>query len=169
MAQLASWVKGLIVLLLLAGVIEMVAPEGGSRKFVRLAMGLVVLLCVLQPVASMLGRPGGIEPGLALPAGSSDLSGSPAPGSRSTGMTDRYASIVERQLELCAGRIDGVERVDAQVELSWGDFGGHPVRAVRFEVRLAEGDSEEVKGTLLTLAAKLYGVRPELVDIRFLE
>lgn len=165
MAQLASWARGIVVLVLLAGVVEMVAPEGSTRRFVRLAMGLLVLLAVLRPVASFLARPGSGS-GFALPAGGRGALELQPAASEGGSLAAGCASVIERQLELCAGQMPGVERVDAQVTLSWGESGVHPVKSVRFDVRLAGGSLQEVKAALVALAARLYGVPPGLVEVR---
>lgn len=48
--SLQSWVGQLSAVVLLAGVAELLVPQGGMRGYARTILGLVVLVTVLRPV-----------------------------------------------------------------------------------------------------------------------
>jgi len=54
---LKEWVRGLVTLVLLAGALEMLIPSNGMKKYVRMTMGLVIVLAVVRPVTVLVGRP----------------------------------------------------------------------------------------------------------------
>ncbi|HWI51839.1 MAG TPA: stage III sporulation protein AF [Symbiobacteriaceae bacterium] len=52
-----EWVRGLVVLVLLASCLEMMLPMGSMKKYVKLTMGLMIVLATLRPVFGFLGQP----------------------------------------------------------------------------------------------------------------
>lgn len=57
MAALKEWVRGLMMLVILASILELLLPMNSMKKFVRMAMGLLIVLGVVRPIASFLGQP----------------------------------------------------------------------------------------------------------------
>lgn len=64
MGGVSEWVRQVILILLLAGIVEMVLPSGGARRYVQLVLGLLVLLAIIRPVLAVLEA----EPADLLPA-----------------------------------------------------------------------------------------------------
>jgi stage III sporulation protein AF len=52
-----EWVKGLVLLALLASCLELVLPMGNMKRYVKLTMGLLIVLATLRPVFGFLGQP----------------------------------------------------------------------------------------------------------------
>ncbi len=50
MDNLTDWLRQLITALVLAGFIEMLVPENGLKKAVKLVIGLMVMLILIQPL-----------------------------------------------------------------------------------------------------------------------
>lgn len=57
MQALTEWIKDLVILVMLAGSLELLIPTGGMKKYVRTTMGLLLVLSVAKPVVSLLGAP----------------------------------------------------------------------------------------------------------------
>ncbi|MFZ5824045.1 MAG: stage III sporulation protein AF [Bacillota bacterium] len=57
MDALKEWVRSLIMLVILASVLELLLPMNSMKKFVRMAMGLLIVLGVVRPVVGLLGQP----------------------------------------------------------------------------------------------------------------
>lgn len=57
MEAVKEWVKSLVLLVLLAGCLELLLPMNSMKKYVRMTMGLLVVLGVIQPVFTLLGQP----------------------------------------------------------------------------------------------------------------
>lgn len=55
MAAVSTWLKHLAVLLLLAVFLEAALPEGTTQKYVRLTLGLVIVLSMLNPLRALFG------------------------------------------------------------------------------------------------------------------
>lgn len=51
--NLSQWLRQLITALLLAGVIEMLIPENGLKKPVKLVIGLLIMTMLIQPLAGL--------------------------------------------------------------------------------------------------------------------
>lgn len=54
MAVLSEIVRNVLVIVLIASFLELMLPEGTLRPFVRFAVGLFILIAVLNPVAGVL-------------------------------------------------------------------------------------------------------------------
>lgn len=57
MSILILWVKKLILLVLLATFVELLLPDNSYQKYVRLSMGLLILLTLLTPVLEIFQKP----------------------------------------------------------------------------------------------------------------
>lgn len=57
MSALILWIKKLILLVLLATFLEMLLPANAYQKYVRMAMGLIILLTLLTPLLEILNKP----------------------------------------------------------------------------------------------------------------
>lgn len=53
---LSDWVKQLVIVVLMAGLAEMLVPRGQFKGYVQVVVGLVVLLAVLNPVVGLLEK-----------------------------------------------------------------------------------------------------------------
>lgn len=51
--NLSQWLRQLITALLLAGFIEMLIPENGLKKTVKLVIGLLIMTMLIQPLAGL--------------------------------------------------------------------------------------------------------------------
>jgi stage III sporulation protein AF len=51
---LKEWVRGLVMLVILATCLEMMLPMTAMKKYVRMTMGLLVVLAVIQPVLGLM-------------------------------------------------------------------------------------------------------------------
>jgi stage III sporulation protein AF len=50
---LTGWVRELVALVLLAGCLELLVPMGSFKKYVRMVMGLLVVVSILNPVLAL--------------------------------------------------------------------------------------------------------------------
>lgn len=57
MSALILWIKKLILLVLLTTFLEMLLPTNAYQKYVRLAMGLIILLTLLTPLLEIFNKP----------------------------------------------------------------------------------------------------------------
>jgi len=56
-----QWVANVIALVFLATLLELLLPRGNLQRFVRVVMGLLVMLAVLQPVFSLMAQGFGLD------------------------------------------------------------------------------------------------------------
>lgn len=59
--SIREWIRDLAVTVIFAGFIEMIVPFGTMQKYVRMALGLLILLTVLNPVLDIIHRPVNFE------------------------------------------------------------------------------------------------------------
>ena len=51
---ISSWAQGLIVAVIIATIIEILLPEGNSKKFIKIVIGVFVLFQIISPVVQAL-------------------------------------------------------------------------------------------------------------------
>ena len=56
MAALSGWLEKIILLVLLASFMDMLLPNSSTQRYVKLVMGLVILLALLSPVMQLFSK-----------------------------------------------------------------------------------------------------------------
>lgn len=51
---ISSWVQGIIMAVIIGAIIEMILPEGNSKKYVKIVIGVYVLFTIISPVISKI-------------------------------------------------------------------------------------------------------------------
>ncbi|HEY8552691.1 MAG TPA: stage III sporulation protein AF [Thermaerobacter sp.] len=64
MGALSEWIRQVVLVLILTGVVELALPPGTMRRYVQVVLGLLVLLAIIRPVLTWLGG----EPARLVPA-----------------------------------------------------------------------------------------------------
>lgn len=57
MNELTDWLRRLITIIIIMGFIEMLTPENGLKKTVKLVIGLMVMVVLLQPLTRLFKIP----------------------------------------------------------------------------------------------------------------
>jgi stage III sporulation protein AF len=52
-----EWVRGLVLLVLVGSLLELLLPMNSMKKYVRMTIGLLVMLSVTKPILGFLGQP----------------------------------------------------------------------------------------------------------------
>lgn len=137
MEALKEWVRTLAMLLILASCLELLVPMGGMKKYVRMAMGLLVMLSMINPLFAFLGQPVDLDPAVFAPqteARLPSLDEIMAEASRFREKTEALAleqtrSRVEEEAARAARSVEGV--ADAQVEAALAaDPGGYTLERI---------------------------------------
>lgn len=103
MSVLVGWLHALISLVLLLALAELILPEGSMRPYVRVILGVVLVVAILRPVVQ-LGASQWRLPALTLPAAGPE--GPVAEGQRLAHvLEERARETVERQVALQASRL----------------------------------------------------------------
>ena len=61
MAFLASWIKGLVLAVIMATFLDLLLPNNTMRRYVRLVMGLIILVLILSPLLTLSQRDWSID------------------------------------------------------------------------------------------------------------
>ncbi|WP_374712125.1 stage III sporulation protein AF [Symbiobacterium terraclitae] len=127
MAALIGWVRSLVVLVVLASLLEMLLPTGGMKRFVRLSMGLLILLGVVRPLVSLLGGQAAFDPYLLqepagrLPSIDEIMVEANRFQARSQALLlEEVRGRLARQAETAALAVEGVAGADVALELGGG-------------------------------------------------
>ena len=51
---ISSWAQGIIMAVIIGSIIEMILPEGNSKKYVKIVIGVYVLFTIISPVISKI-------------------------------------------------------------------------------------------------------------------
>ena len=52
--SITVWVKGIVFVVLFASFLELLLPSNSMQRFVRVIMGLFIMLTILQPVIEIM-------------------------------------------------------------------------------------------------------------------
>ena len=55
-AFLSNWLKEIVLLILIATFIDLLLPNRSMERYVKLVMGLVIILAILAPIISLLNK-----------------------------------------------------------------------------------------------------------------
>ncbi|KUK31047.1 MAG: Stage III sporulation protein AF [Thermoanaerobacterales bacterium 50_218] len=136
-------VKTLVFLMLFFAFLEMLLPMKEGRKFVQVIVGLFVMVTILSPLVSLLGRDFSfsLNPATSLPE-EEELRTILTQGKHLQETATRVAyeqceQRIEKQVETVACSVPGVASADAEVHLL--DTGG--IEKVLLRIELEEGEN----------------------------
>lgn len=161
MDALSAWVKNLIFLILFAAFFELLLPNRGMKNFLRVVIGLFVLLAILRPLADFLTEDFEPDDLSALPVLRQEkkitVSPSAAPADQRRAVLAREVYVRELERRLCEAVEKLPEVKDAQVS-----------------VRLSGAPSETAQADLIDAVAirvtpdneKSVNVKIQPIDLR---
>ena len=123
-AFLHEIIRNIVIIVLLAGFMEMLAPKGEMARYIRLVMGLFIIVAILQPVMQILDTgfvlesisPGPITKENEL---QSILLGANQLSEQNQNLAARELKVqIERQIEAVTGLLEGVREAKAEVEFA---------------------------------------------------
>ncbi|MDT8901063.1 stage III sporulation protein AF [Anaeroselena agilis] len=128
LSALTDWVRNIIMVVLFATFLELLLPSSGMQRFVRVIMGMLILLAILGPAVDILQSR--ITPEMPAFAGQSDpaadrvTSGAEAVvRARDRLAAEYYRKDLARQIRAVVAGIDGVADARVAVELEQGEGG----------------------------------------------
>ena len=54
MVWVSSWIQGIIIAVILSTIIEMILPEGNSKKYIKIVIGVYILFSIVSPAITKL-------------------------------------------------------------------------------------------------------------------
>ncbi|GAW94162.1 stage III sporulation protein AF [Calderihabitans maritimus] len=170
---LRDLVRNLAVIVLLAGFAEMLLPNSDMRRYVKLVMGLFVLITVLNPVVTLLEKQQlnfevsawqysvGNEALDTILRKSEELKSTNA-----REALEEYRRRVERQIQALVELIPGVEKVEARVEVEENrdlvTFGSLRAVYLTVETPTAGGEREVQESKESGMVRKIPPVKIEI-------
>lgn len=168
-ADLKTWVRQLVLIVILVGVVEMLLPDASMRKYARATLGLLVLIAILVPFLGLLHREvRWAEAFSALPA--QGYAG-PAAAGESLKRVERELmlsvfrdQVAERAKRVAEG-IPGVGAAGARVEVesSWGSPRFGTVRRVELMIGPA---ADNLREEVAQAVARDLGLARGLVKVQ---
>lgn len=127
-AAVTDWVRNIVMVVLFASFLELLLPSSSMQRFVRVIMGLLILLAILSPVIDVLQSRAAPEVpalgGAGGPAADRVQSGSAAVvRERDRLAVEFYRKDLARQIRAVVTAIDGVADARVAVEVAGADNG----------------------------------------------
>lgn len=151
------WVRGIILVLFLAGVLEMILPDTDVKRFARVAVGLFIVLAVGRPLLAVVGGGFILDRGLAA-LGSWELGVAPAGSAIKVGGT-AGAGAIERGNQLYQSSRDraaAAARAALETQIAALAERDEAVADATAEVDLDGDPSSPVYGSLVALRLKVW-------------
>mgnify|MGYP005836822107 CR=1 FL=1 len=137
-----SWITTIVAAVLITGFLEMLLPESGLQKFVRVVLGIFIMITILNPLLSLINQNIKFEH-VALKAsgqGMTDLDEILVQGNRLKQVAgemadEQYSQGLNKQIRALALLVEGVADAQAQVELEKkAERGGTSAKIIRIKV-----------------------------------
>lgn len=133
MEILRDLVREIAIIVLLAGFLEMLLPTSSMKSFVKVVMGLFIIVTVLSPISSLLGRDIAFEVNSWRYYNAADdqalqtiMTRADSISRESQAATVReYEKRLAQQVQTVAKLVDGVGQVEAQVSARQDKKTGH--------------------------------------------
>ena len=52
MGWVSNWIQGIIIAVVISTIVEMILPEGNSKKYIKVVIGVYILFSIVSPVIS---------------------------------------------------------------------------------------------------------------------
>lgn len=184
-------VKNIVVIILLASFLEMLLPASNLRPFVRFAIGLFVVIAILNPVLSFINKGEDIKVDawdMKWEQEQTDQVLEEGEELKQRILEQANAAVkgkVERQVGALAGLVPGVQALETKVDMddrgkirnivlvvqTGSDETQDKVSEVRVwsehQVYSNQQEQEAIKQKLLNLVQNLYGLDSSLIQIKF--
>lgn len=168
MEAVKEWLRGLVLLVVLASLLELLLPMGSMKRFVRMTMGLLIILGVVRPVVALLGQELTLEPAL-LMAEDSRLPTVDQIMAEADRFQARNEELLLREAERSLGeqlreavrRVAGGHDAAVEVRLAPAGAGDYRVEGVKVTVRPGSGRRTSGFGKVQPVAPVRIGDRAE--------
>ncbi|MEW6523119.1 MAG: stage III sporulation protein AF [Bacillota bacterium] len=150
MDAIYQWARTVAMVVLFAAMVELLSPSEAMARYLRLVLGLVVVLAVMSPALTFLDRQWGPDRLLTL-----------MPAAAAAEVARTVETSLTRQAEVLVGSVDGLSHVQCRVDL------GPDLRPVRISVR-ADAAVADLAGTARAIAATLaayHGISEHQVEV----
>ena len=179
-----AWVRQLVFLALFAAFFELLLPSGALQKFIRVIVGLLIMLAVLRPAADFFAAylSGGAAPVLCTLPADARVQADAAAAEKTVRAV--YKRELERQLEAAVDAVQGVAAVRGEVLLEedvdgraaqvrkvvlhiWPEAAGaaQDIRIDLREKREAAELNAQTANKIKQMVCALYQLAPEAVEM----
>lgn len=163
---IVSWVMGIIFATLFASFLELLLPSSSMQKFVRVIMGLLIMLAILNPIITFLER---VPHSANITALAPQASGTVLEKGTKAAVRQRedlikavYRQDIAKQMQALVMGIEGVAQASVDVVLN--DEQNGPVRISRITVSvLAGGNQPSVSTVVIGASLSDPAVKPTIV------
>ncbi|WP_269432706.1 stage III sporulation protein AF [Effusibacillus lacus] len=152
---MSSWLTQIVLILLFAVVMDLVVPSSSMRNYVKLVMGLVIMVTMLKPISALYDNKFDISkiqwPGGSVPAASFES------------IREKAADLERQQTELAEQQVNGVleKALKQHVEAAY------PFEVARVSVRFAK--SEQSVSHSAEIEELVLQVRPKSNESRTIQ
>lgn len=175
MRALFDWIGQLGFLIFFAGAVQILLPDNDLRKAVRLVVGLVLIVAVVEPAVAWLDGASFLEDpawagAVRLPSGEAHIRrGQELAAEALVLAQDEWRFRAERELAALAALVPGVEAAEVTVRAGEGGIEAVDLR-LRAEPQVdGPGAQEDVEGRVRRIIeAFLAGADPERINVVWL-
>ncbi|MDR1701756.1 MAG: stage III sporulation protein AF [Sporomusaceae bacterium] len=167
-AAITEWIRGIIFVVLFAAFLDLLLPNSSMQKFVRVIMGLFIMLSVLNPVLNFLetNQNNTELPAVTLKAPDASSALAQKTLLRREQLTrEYYVKDLARQIRATVLAVEGVN--DAQVTVRLKENVTTPLPQIaRLEVLVAKTSLDPAAETKIKrVIAEFYQINSELIEI----
>lgn len=189
------WIKDIILLVLFASFLELLLPSSGMQRFIRVIIGLFIMLAILNPVIDLLQNDWDSRQVPALSTNSTGArsvlnSAGKLAGEKEQLVVATYKKELGRQISATAAALEGVAEARTAVELEHLENTALTGKISRVTIYIQPGVSashskikkvaigeaqaaqreltETLKQKIITTVSELYQIPGERIELRLL-
>ena len=166
---IVSWVSGIVFATLFATFLELLLPSSSMQKFVRVIMGLLIMLAILNPVIGFLERvPGKQDVTILAPrvkgAEAVQESAQAASRKRDQLVKEVYRRDLSKQMQALVMGVEGVAQASVAVECSDDQAGPMKIKQITVSVRPGR-DRNSIKKIVISGSSSTPVLQQETVTM----
>lgn len=171
MAMIYEMVRNVVLIVIVAGLVEMLLPSGQMSRYVKLVAGLFIIATILAPLTKEMERLGRSDAPAALAAwqGLPDLERGVANNNLGASV-NQYAANVEKQIQQMLQLLPGVDRAEVTVEAQTGNNSQLSLSKIRIRLWVKGGNSSEAITCqqIESVVSNFYLIDPKAVEVEIL-
>lgn len=168
LAAITDWVRNIILVVLFASFLELLLPSSSMQRFIRVILGLTIMLAILNPAMEIIQNKFTSEqvPALSNAVGNTDRMLGAAENvarERERVAVELYKKELARQVRAVVTAIDGVAEARVAVEVASGQSGPRTAMIEKLTVFVQPGlTAEERKIPKVIIGSETEKKQPEL-------
>ena len=167
MELIKSWAMGVAGVVVFCAVCEMLLPKGNMKKYVRLALGVLMILTILSPLIHLIGNEPQID-GLSQMQEDAYVSAQNMDEKQRTDTIRVYNNKLSQKIQTAISEEVGAYDIEVRTEASENPETFGEINRVLVMVNVNENNMDVTDG-IVAAAVRVCGIQKEKIDVEYIK